>query len=78
MTPDRVAKIIAQVFDRDPTKVTDDDSPDSIAEWTSMGHVNLVVALEQEFEISISPEEAEDMLSVKLIRAILREKRIEP
>ena len=71
---DRLAVLVGQVFDVDPAKVTDADNPDTLPEWTSMGHVNLIVALEQEFDIKISPNEAEDMLSVKLVRDLLREK----
>ena len=73
---DRLTTLVAQVFG--VSTVADSDSPDTIEQWTSMGHINLVVALEEEFKISIAPAESEDMLSVGLIRSILKEKGVTP
>lgn len=73
---DRVSMVIASVFGVDASAVTDEDSPDSIDGWDSMNHLKLVMALEGEFEISLSPSESEEMLSVKLIRMILAEKGV--
>ncbi|MDB6140153.1 MAG: Acyl carrier protein, partial [Verrucomicrobiaceae bacterium] len=56
--------------------VTDDTSPDSVSGWDSVKHLNLVMALEEAFGTSFSPEETMDMTSVKLMRLILEEKGI--
>ena len=39
-----------------------------------MHHLNLVLALEQEFGVQFSPEEIEQLLSVELIVALVAEK----
>jgi acyl carrier protein len=36
----------------------------------------LILALEAEFNITLSPDEAAEMLSVGLIRKVLRDKRV--
>ena len=68
-TIDRVVKVAAEVFDIGPSVVTKDSSPDSIEEWDSMAHVRLIVALEKEFEITISPDDAVDFETVGMISA---------
>ena len=51
-----------------------DSSPDNIESWDSLQHLNLVLALEQEFRTQFTPEEIEQLLSVELIAALVEEK----
>ena len=70
---DRVAVVISGVLGIPPESVVDDTSPDNVKKWDSLAHLNIVMALEAEFQLALSPEEAMEMLSVGLIRTILRE-----
>ena len=74
---DRLAAVVADVFGVLPDAVVDDTSPDTVDAWDSTAHINLVLALEAEFGISISPDDAADMLAVGLIREILREQNVD-
>ena len=56
--------------------VTPESTPDTIEGWDSIAHLNLVLALEQEFGIQLLPEEIEQLLSVELIVALLVEKAV--
>jgi acyl carrier protein len=49
-------------------------SPETIENWDSLNHLNLVLAIEQEFGIQLMPEEIEQLLSVEHIMALLDEK----
>ena len=71
---DRISQIVASVLDLSAEQVADDTSPDTVPAWDSMAHMNLVMSLESEFGISLLPEDAMEMLSVRLIRLILAEK----
>ncbi len=71
---ERVQRIIADLFSLPPAEVTPASSPDTIETWDSLQHLNLVLALEQEFGLQFSPEEIEQMLSVELIVDLLEEK----
>jgi acyl carrier protein len=64
---DRVRQAVADVFGVDAGGVTAESSPQSIEAWDSMGHLNLVLALEQSFGVQFSPEEIAGMTSVSLI-----------
>jgi acyl carrier protein len=57
--------------------LTDDASPETTSEWDSMSHLNLVMALESEFHVSLSAEDALEMRSVAAIRRLLRARGVE-
>jgi len=47
---------------------------DNIDQWDSLSHIRLVMAIEMEFKVKLTPDDMMDMLSVKLIKMILEEK----
>lgn len=47
---------------------------DSVPGWDSLAHVNLVLALEQQFHLQFVPEEMMEMLSIELIAMLIEEK----
>ena len=68
---DPLAVVIAQVLGVARQDVTDESSPQSLPSWDSLNHLKLVLPLEDEFEISLDPEDALEMHTVGLIRVIL-------
>ena len=74
---DRIHRIVSDVFGVPLDKIDENTSPDTAEEWDSHGHVNLILALEAEFDISLTPEDAMEMLSVKLIGLILADLGLE-
>jgi acyl carrier protein len=73
---DRLYRVVAATFGVPTESMTDEFSPVHINNWDSLGHINLILALEAEFNITLSPDEAAEMLSVGLIRKVLRDKRV--
>ncbi len=76
-TEDRLYRIVSEVFGVPIEEVNDDGSPDTIETWDSLSHLNLVLSLEEEFGVSLSPEDVMEMLSVQLIRTILAERGVD-
>ena len=70
---DRINQIVSDVFGVPVETVTSNSSADNIESWESLSHINLILAIESEFEISLSPDEAMEMLTVGLIETILSE-----
>lgn len=64
-------QLLADVFGEDPQSITDESSIDTIDQWTSLRHLNLVVALEECFNIQLNEEETLEIISVALIKAVL-------
>lgn len=73
-TLERVRHIIADLFQHPIEQITPHTSPDNLAGWDSLQHLNIVLALEQEFTLQFTPEEIEQMLSVELIADLIEEK----
>jgi acyl carrier protein len=67
MNKDKVKQIMVKVFELDTPLVNDEISQKNIDEWDSLNHLNLMVQLEEEFEISLSPEQIASMTSLKTI-----------
>lgn len=66
-----VEDVIADVFGVDRDAVDDTASPTTIEGWDSMGHLNLVCALEDRFRVSIDIADAMEMVSVARIKELL-------
>ncbi len=73
---ERLKEIMAQVFDVPNESINNDSSPDTIENWDSVNHMNLVLALEQAFSISFEPDEIIEMMNFELILIILKDKGI--
>jgi len=48
-------------------------SVDTVSKWDSLNHLNLVLALEQQFNISLTEEQTVEILNYQLIKAVLKE-----
>jgi|TARA_B100001013_G_C24278077_1_gene311706 acyl carrier protein len=73
-TEQRVYGILSDVFGIPLDKVNSDTSPDNVPEWDSVSHINIVLSLEAEFGIALTPEDSMEMLSTRLILIILEER----
>lgn len=71
---ERLRRVVSDIFEVPAGELKPDSSPDNISTWDSLRHLNLVLALEQEFGIEFSPEEIEQLLSVDLIESFVEEK----
>jgi acyl carrier protein len=61
---DRVRQIAADVFNLPVDRVTDDLSPRTVADWDSMQHLNLVLAMEAQLGVRFDPLEIEQMVTI--------------
>lgn len=69
----RILEILSNVFEVDITTLNEDSSIDNIENWDSIRHLNLILALEEEFKIIIPDEEVGDLVNFKLIELIINE-----
>lgn len=66
-------KVMASVLKVDISTIDENSSMDNIKSWDSLGHMNLVLALEDEFKVVIPDEDAGNITSYKLIMVVLNE-----
>jgi len=75
-TETRLKQVMADVLGLEPAEVSDATSVDSVPEWDSLRHMNLVLALEAEFNVTLSDEQSVQILSYPLIKAVLQEHQV--
>ncbi|MDD3138162.1 MAG: acyl carrier protein [Lachnospiraceae bacterium] len=69
--------ILAKLFKVSVDSINDDSSMDNVKEWDSLNHLKLVLAIEDELDISFTEQESVEILSFALIKEILKEHNIE-
>ena len=65
--------IMATMLSVDASSINEDSSMDSVPSWDSLRHMNLVLALEEEFKVTIPDEDAGNITSYKLIKLVLND-----
>ena len=73
---DRVRRVVADVLGLEVGLVAQTTSHEQVEGWDSLAVVHLSMALEEEFSVRFSPEEAISFLSVESIEAVLKEKTV--
>ena len=73
MTEDTLKDVMATVLEIAAGSINDDTSMDTVEAWDSIKHMNLVLAIEEEFGVSIPDEDAANITSYPLIRLVLNE-----
>jgi acyl carrier protein len=71
---EKVKSIMANVFRTDIENITEDLKQKDVTFWDSLRHLNLIVELEENFEISFEPEEIAEMTTFKLVTYYINQK----
>lgn len=66
-------EVIAGTLRINPTKVTDALAFNAIPEWDSLAHMDLMLALESAYGVSIDEDRMIELISVDAIRRFLRD-----
>jgi acyl carrier protein len=73
LNEDKLKKIMAIMLKVDLSEINEDSSMDNVASWDSLRHMNLLIALEEEFRVTIPDEDAANITSYKLIKLVLND-----
>ena len=71
---EQVRGIASDLFAVPSQEIAADSSPETIKTWDSIQHLSLVLALEEKFQIQLSPDEIEQMTSIGAIARLLESK----
>jgi len=72
----RVGKVFGEVLGLDPESITDETSPENTPQWDSLQAMNLVVGLEEAFDLKLSTKEIISMRTVGMVRKVLTAKGV--
>ncbi len=70
---EKIKQVMASVFEIPVESIHEMSSADNIENWDSLHHMNLVVALEEEFKVSFDDEQISNLLNYQLIKLTLTE-----
>jgi acyl carrier protein len=67
MIKEQIKKIMTEVFEIESSLVNDDISQNNTGQWDSLNHLNLIVEIEEELDVSFTPEQIGSMTSLEII-----------
>lgn len=70
---DRIRTVMSAVLDVPPTSITRDSKAGDIENWDSLGQMNLMLALEEEFGVSFTPDQITGLLTAGEIEDAIAE-----
>jgi acyl carrier protein len=68
---ERIRGVMAAIFGVPAASIPDDASPDNVANWDSVRHMSLILALEEEFGVRFDEEQIAELIRFDLIRSAL-------
>jgi acyl carrier protein len=68
----RLRDVFEAVMGPSGRTISDSDGPQTVPEWDSVAHLNLILALEMEFNIRFETSEIPGLLTVGSLRARLQ------
>ncbi len=69
----KLKRTLSEVFGVPEESINEETSKDSVEAWDSLKHLNLVLAIEEQFDVSLSEEQSLEIMSFPLIKAVLGE-----
>lgn len=72
------ADVVASVLEIDPGEITDDANQETLPSWTSLRHLQLIVALEEVYGLSFVYREIRRLTSVGQLRELLVSRGVTP
>lgn len=73
---EQLKQVLADVLDLEASAIGETASVDTIEQWDSLKHLNLVLALEERFGVTLTEEQTVQILSYRLIKIALEEQGV--
>ena len=70
---ERIKVVMSSVFNVPKGEIQSDASPDTINSWDSLRHMDLIIGLEEEFDIEFDDENIGNLLNYDLIKKHIKE-----
>ena len=68
---EKLKRIMSNVFQISPDEIDENISTETLENWDSLQHLNLILAIEQGFNVSLATEDVVKMTSLKAIEEVL-------
>ncbi|HMB84295.1 MAG TPA: acyl carrier protein [Terriglobales bacterium] len=75
---EQVRNVASDIFGIPADKITAESSPETIDNWDSMQHLNLVLTIEEKFGVQFEPEDIEQMKNIGAVAALVEKLQSAP
>jgi acyl carrier protein len=69
---EKVKRVMAATFHVPAEQIPDDATPENVKGWDSLGHIELMLALEMEFGVPLPTEKIIDLVNLDAIEGFLQ------
>ena len=69
-----IKQVMSEIFDIPLKDINTNSSMDNISSWDSLGHLQLIIRLEEEFNITFNERDTLSMVNFESIEKILSKK----
>ena len=73
---DKLEEIIAKIFELEPSQIKKEMTPADIESWDSLSQLNLISAIEKEFQIKLEIDEIFTVMKIGDIYNLLSKKGV--
>jgi acyl carrier protein len=77
-TFEQVRNVASDIFGIPADRIIAESSPETIENWDSMQHLNLVLAIEEKFGVQLEPEDIEQMKNIGAVAALVEKLQSAP
>ena len=70
-------EFVSEIFSVEKTTLTLETAPGDFPEWDSLGHLSLLTALEEKFNISFDMDETMSIQSIGDLKGVLESKEVD-
>ena len=72
-----IKEIMSKVFEIEVSEILDNASQKDIMKWDSLQHLNLIVEIEDKYDLSLEPEDISEMVTIeKIIEVVNKYKNV--
>ena len=77
-TFEQARSVASDIFGIPADRISAESSPETIENWDSMQHLNLVLAIEEKFGVQLDPEDIEQMKNIGAVAALVEKLQSAP
>ncbi len=70
----KIKEIMSSVFKVDTHSINDQTTIETLENWDSLTHLNLIMSLEESFDVTIEDTEMAEMISYDIVTRVIKNK----
>jgi acyl carrier protein len=73
---DELRNLAADILEVEPDELDEDSSPETVGSWDSVQHLNLILAIEEQYGVQLDPEQIGGAATLGELASIVEEAQV--